>query len=398
MSTLARVALFLAVPLLGTAIASAEPGMPVAVRWWGGDTISVESSWNLSVSVSATAGDAQEADLTVITDAAPADSDAATFSAAGGNLDVSLDRYANQADLTIGASDAFEATPNTVRVRSFAGESLWVLIQADAMSILYTNDEAAASIPDPITTEIASIDVLVLPVGIQDPGAIIAAASARLVVPIAFRSPRGREFKAFEEHLAGAAGRRDAVGNTTAISTNIQTGLPGLEVLEPRPWRARGKLGALLKSIDRKNARSQETFAPLSANQMNHKPSNGTHAPRWNVEHMAGTELAFFTAVYAAANPSIPAWRSFPAQMPPDYVPAHPEWTGAEEARRMQRVAALRNRFAYLLDGMDLDQLPRGGPAFAQSLQGMCEIVANHYDEHTAHVHKKFKLPDWPEE
>ena len=84
--------------------------------------------------------------------------------------------------------------------------------------------------------------------------------------------------------------------------------------------------------------------------------------------------------------------------MPPDYVPAHADWTGAEEARYMQRVAALRNRFAYLLDDMDLDQLPRGGPAFAQTLQGMCEIVANHYDEHTAHVHKKFELPDWPSE
>lgn len=398
MSPTLRAVLVLITLTASAALTRAEPGMPVAVRWWGGDTISIESSWDLSVSISDTLDDAEQTDLRVVLGALEGDAEPGVLSVSAGPIDHALDRYINTPEVTFGPSDAFESTPNTVRVRSFDGDASWVLVQADGISVLYTNDESASTIPDAITTEIASIDVLVFPIDVEDPGALIEGASARLVVPIAFRTTKNRAFKAFEERLGNAAGRRDAVGNTTAVSTRIQSGLPGLEVLEPRPWRAKGKLRSLLRDIDRKNSKSQETFAPLSATQMSHKPSNGTHAPRWNVEHMAGTELAFFTAVYAAADPDVPAWRNFPAQMPPQYEPANPEWDGAEEARYMQRVANLRNRFAYLLDGMDLNTLPRGAPAFAQTLQGLCEVVANHYDEHTAHVHKKFELPDWPED
>ncbi len=409
MKMLARVGVAFATLLLGVSAAHAEPGMPVGVRWWGGDTVSVETYWNLSVSISGSPGDARDADLSIVLSDLPEDAGAGYYSALGGELDISLDRPVNAENVTaenvtIEPTDpAVIASPydlagNTIRVRSFAGDALWVLVQGDGVSILYTNDEGASSIPDEITTEIASIDVLVLPIGVKDPGALIAGASARMLVPIGFRSPKGREFKAFEERLGSAAGRQDAAGNTTAVSTNLQTGAPGLEVLRSRPWRAKGKLGVLLKNIDRKNRKSQSVFAPLSPNQMNHKPSNGAHAPRWNVEHMTGTELAFFTRVYSNLDPDVPAIQRFPAQQPPDYTPAHPEWTGGEEARRMERVLALRNRFAYLLDSVDLDTLPRGAPAFTGSLEGMCERVAGHYDEHTAHVLKKFKLDDWPED
>jgi len=399
MSTLTRIVSVLGVLLTGASITrSAEPGLPVGVRWWGEETVSVESAWNLRVSISATTENAREADLSVIVGKLPTDLGHSVVTAVGADLDVSLDRPVNSADVSIEATESATVSPNTVRVRSFEGDALWVLVQCDGVSILYTNDEGAQSVPGEVTSEIDAIDVLVLPIGVENPGALISAASARKVVPIGFRSPKSRDFKAFEERIDSAASRRDAVGNTTAVSTEIPSGSAGLDVLKARPWRARGKLVSLLKSIDRKNRKSQETFAPLSANQMNHKPANGTHAPRWNVEHMAGTELAFFTSVYSNVSADIPVVQRFPAQQPPDYVPANPEYDGAEEARQMERILALRNRFAYLLDGLDLETLPRGAPRFTGSLEGMCERVGDHYDEHTAHVHKKFKLDDWPEE
>ena len=69
-----------------------------------------------------------------------------------------------------------------------------------------------------------------------------------------------------------------------------------------------------------------------------------------------GRELVFFSQIYNAVDPMIPVMDLNPKQMPKDYEFAHPDWTGAEEARQMQRVAAFTRRFAYLLDKMELDE------------------------------------------
>jgi len=78
------------------------------------------------------------------------------------------------------------------------------------------------------------------------------------------------------------------------------------------------------------------------------------------------------------------------------YVAAHPDWTGAEEARRIERVQAFTRRFAYLLDGMDLEEKPPGHQWW--TLRRLLEQMQRHYEEHTVNVEKKFALPDWPEE
>ena len=105
---------------------------------------------------------------------------------------------------------------------------------------------------------------------------------------------------------------------------------------------------------------SREMFSKLSVEQMNFKPNNGSHTPRWNPEHMMAMELLFFSQIYNANDPAIPVMDLRPKQMPDDYEFAHPDWTGEEEARQMKRVENFTRRFAYMLDGMDLNKKAKG--------------------------------------
>ena len=140
---------------------------------------------------------------------------------------------------------------------------------------------------------------------------------------------------------------------------------------------------------------SQEVFAKLSVAQMNFRPNNGSHTPRWNTEHMMGRELLFFSQIFHAQDESIPVMDLNPKQMPPDYVFRHADWTGAEEARQMQRVSSFTSRFAYLLKDLPLDEKP---PGSNWTLRGLLRQMDRHYSEHTANVKKKFELENWPKE
>lgn len=155
-------------------------------------------------------------------------------------------------------------------------------------------------------------------------------------------------------------------------------------------------LRELFDRMEAANRRSQDVFRKLSIDQMNFKPSNGTHTPRWNVEHMAGRQLLFFSQIYHALDPRIPVIDWNPEQMPPDYKARHPEWSGKDEARAMQRVDDFCRRYAYLLENTALDAKPpaTGWP----TLKALLLQMEQHYDEHTANVVKKFDLPDWPKE
>ena len=108
---------------------------------------------------------------------------------------------------------------------------------------------------------------------------------------------------------------------------------------------------------------------------------------------MMGRELGFFSQIYAKQDPGIAAIDLNPKQMPPDYVAAHADWTGTEEARQMERVCRFTSRFAYLLKDLPLDKKAPGSFWTPKSLLLQMD---NHYSEHTANVVKKFELPDWP--
>jgi hypothetical protein len=173
----------------------------------------------------------------------------------------------------------------------------------------------------------------------------------------------------------------------------VDAGVLAQKILETPP-AIPSHLRELFDRMEAANRRSQDVFRPLSVEQMNFRPSNGSHTPRWNAEHMAGRQLLFFSQIYHALDPSIPVFDWNPAQMPPDYVARHADWTGADEARQMQRIDDFCRRYAYLLKDIGLDDRPpaTGWP----SLRALLLQMEAHYFEHTANVKKKFELPDWP--
>jgi hypothetical protein len=195
--------------------------------------------------------------------------------------------------------------------------------------------------------------------------------------------------------------KQQAIGNTLAVSSLSakradQSDQPRRTVLlDQRPLTLPVEMEKLMTAKETACTASQAVFAKLSVEQMNFRPSNGTHTPRWNAEHMMGRELLFFSQIYAALDSAIPVMDLNPEQMPPDYVARHPDWSGAEEARQMQRVSAFTSRFAYLLEDLPLDAK---APGSNWTLRGLLRQMDRHYSEHTANTKKKFDLPEWPKE
>ena len=184
-----------------------------------------------------------------------------------------------------------------------------------------------------------------------------------------------------------------AAALTLLCSSAAALELPDAPGEAPQP---RGELAELLGKMDAACRASQEVFRPLSAAQLNWRPPNGTHTPRWNAEHMTGRQLLFFSQIYAAIDPETHrAIDLNPEQMPPDYAAAHPEWTGKEEAEQMRRANEYVLGFAHLFEGLDLDA---PAPGSRWTPRGLLEQMARHFNEHTANVKKKFELPEWPAE
>jgi len=154
------------------------------------------------------------------------------------------------------------------------------------------------------------------------------------------------------------------------------------------------EVAELFKKKEASQKASRDFFAAFSIEQMNFKPANGTHTPRWNTEHMMGRELQFFSQIYNAMDPTIPVMNIHPAQMPKDYKFAHPDWTGKEESRQTERVEQFTRRFAYLLDGIDLDKKAPGSRFWTP--RALLKQMERHYNEHTGNVKKKMELPGWP--
>ncbi|TWU49358.1 DinB family protein [Rubripirellula reticaptiva] len=207
--------------------------------------------------------------------------------------------------------------------------------------------------------------------------------------------PQSETFSAISEWLLSESQSRRISHNTLAISAK-RDDAPARQVIAmtDQAWPMPADLNELFTAMEKSCKASQEVFAELSAEQMNFEPSNGTHTPRWNAEHMMGRQLKFFSEIYHAVDPAIPVMDLNPKQMPPDYRAAHPDWDGAEEARQMERVSQFCRRFAYLLDGISPDQ--KAPASRWPSLAALLKQMDRHYDEHTANTVQKFSLPDWP--
>jgi L-ascorbate metabolism protein UlaG (beta-lactamase superfamily) len=415
----------------------ADPGKPVAVRWWGQAMVSIETYWNLQIVIDPFGEQVGykdphvSADLVLITHEHFDHNNARLV---GGEpivvhaLDSEgkvvpgrqvLDRLPNKDKPTWSDADA-DANRSTHKVAVTTipawhdeqqgrqrGATAMFAIDVDGVRIVHCGDLGQAKLTDEQLAAIGRVDVLLIPAGgvytIDTAGAvgIVEQVRPRYVIPIHYKTPALKiNLEGIEPFIAVVRNRFELVrakGNTLAVSAaNPEAGASTrVVVLDYEPWKLGGELAEMFARKEAASRAAQQVFVPLSVDQMNLRPSNGTHTPRWNAEHMMGRELLFFTQIYTARDPQISQIDLNPAQMPPDYKAAHPDWTGAEEARQMERVEALVRRFAYLLDGVDLDER---APGSRWTLRRLFQQMENHYAEHTENVKKKFELPDWPRE
>jgi L-ascorbate metabolism protein UlaG (beta-lactamase superfamily) len=420
--------------VVATSVA-AEPGLPVAVRFWGQSLVTIETAWNLRVAIDPYAlrigydDPGIRADVVLVTHEHV---DHNNVGLIGGEprvvrgldengvarpINVVLDRPPNRPDPEVfSAAAAVMRSRHAVRVRSIPahhdeasgsrrGDSAFFLVEADGVRILHCGDFGEPSVTARQLEAMGTVDVLLIPVGglytidgVQA-ARITETIQPRVVVPIHYKTeqlPIGLEtVQPFLDTLDTRYERRRLPGNTLAIAAGRgpTKAKPQVVVLGTRPWRMPPEMERLFGLKEKASRGAQVVFELLTVEQMSHRPANGTHTPRWNAEHTMGRELGFFSAVYASLDPAIAAVDLNPAQSPADYVAAHPDWDGAEEARQLQRVADFTRRFAYLLETVDLDDKPAGSP---WTLRGLLEQMQRHYTEHTANVIKKFDLEDWP--
>ena len=294
-------------------------------------------------------------------------------------LDHTLDRRPNSDSATWRpTADVQELTANAIRVRA-AGPV--IVIDVDGVRITYV-DHNATELDADARKLTDGTDVLIV-------GPAQQAAEDERATSATGQLVESRIL------ITGSDDRSN--GNTVAVST-AQLGESKnrrIVLLGKQPLTLPAELEQLMAAKESSCTASQKVFAALSVKQMNFRPSNGSHTPRWNAEHMMGRELLFFSQIFHAQDKAIPVMDLNPKQMPPDYVYRHPDWTGAEEARQMQRVAAFTSRFAYLLEDLPLDEKP---PGSGWTVRGLLRQMERHYSEHTANVKKKFELENWPSE
>ncbi|MEM9186142.1 MAG: MBL fold metallo-hydrolase [Planctomycetota bacterium] len=437
-----RAAAALALALSAT-VARADPGDPVAVRWWGQGMISIETQWNLRVVIDPY-GEGIGYDVPPL----PADLVLVTHEHGDHN---NVNAVQGEPAIERGLTDAGEVrrlhhllrreagTPapewkkprtripryNEVRVSTIPawhddsqgaerGAVAMFLVEVDGVRVLHAGDLGQSRLTEAQldayrviqATAPGTIDVLCLPVGGvytidgEQAAAAIGQIRPRYVIPIHYKTDRLKiPLEPIDKFIAAVGDRYKIdrpTGNTLAVSAADGDDERSTRVvtLGYEPWEPGGELAALMDRMEAACTASQEVFRPLSVGQLDWRPPNGSHTARWNAEHMMGRQLGFFSQIYSALDPEIKAVDLNPSQTPPDYKPAHPGWDGAEEARQMQRSAAFVRRFAYLLDGVDLD---RRAPGSRWTPRRLLVQMERHFNGHTANVRKKAELDGWPE-
>jgi hypothetical protein len=376
----------------------ADVGDPLAVRRWPGGSVSIESHWGLHLVVDPHGDSDKHLDRRADQTISPDD-----------EVDHYLSRQPNASSASwTPTSESKEKDLNAIRVKSIrqTGEENVLLIEVDGVRIVYVPTKwfVAQSDQDSITVQLQGIenpDLLILDVDnldyFSDSGTVFLLKFLKPKRVLLSRIDPTDESKtgSLRERFGAEQFVSQDDRNTIALTKSGTDSPMKFMVIAQAPWQMPESLAVLYQAMEKANEDSQDVFAKLSANQMNFKPANGTHTPRWNTEHMMGRQLLFFSQIYHAQNPAIPVIDLNPKQMPPDYVFAHPEWDGSEEARQMQRVSEFTRRFAYLLDGVELD---KKAPGSRWTLRGLLKQMQRHYAEHTANTVKKFDLPGWPRE
>ena len=387
--------IFLMIVLAESAIAS--DGDPVAIRYWPGGCTSLESMWNIHVGIGVDAGNRaalpRSADVEFVDD----------FWAASGSDNLVLDRKPNEPSATLKSmSECPNPSRNAIRFARVALEnarthkSLFVnVVYVDGVTILDSNKNSVGDLltflkeHKNLPKEMQTIDAFLIDDASADPASYESLRGILKPRVMVLRS-------AVKFDKVGDASVEQIGHNTLSVSKSAPASKSKWIKLSEVTWSMEPALGDLFEKKEAACKSSRAVFEALSVNQLNFRPSNGTHTPRWNTEHMMGRELLFFSQIYHAVDSSIPILDLNPKQMPPDYRPAHEDWTGAEESKQMERVESFTRRFAYLLDGMDLNKTAKGSAFWTP--KALLKQMETHYREHTANVVKKKDLPDWPKD
>lgn len=417
-------------------VATELANLPVAVRWWGQGMVSIETCWNLTVVIDPYGKKATLEGLGLPADLVLRPSECAGdepwnesfgtrtvngYAADGSVIELNhwLDRLPNTAESVWYAnsdSNAAKRSTHAIHIQSYAtsagyaGEQAAIYaIDLDGVRIVFAPNPLPRrySIRLALALTQREVDLLVIqyPDGFEQSLELVEMLHPRQLLPVADSGSDSKNRWEDEELIAPFIPalsddfkiERSNI-NTLALAKAKKSSLinPQIIVLNDKPWQPSDELATLLKNMDTACKESQAVFAKLSAEQMSWQPPNGTHTPRWNAEHMMGRQLGFFSQIYAAIEPDVFSHIDLnPKQMPDDYQPAHPDWDGAEEARQMERANAYARRFAYLLEGLDLDAK---APGSFWTPRRLLRQMERHYGEHTANVVKKMELDDWPGE
>lgn len=383
---LPTVLVLICLALTGLQSAAADTGQPIAIRQWSGTGLSIETMANIHVGSGVTEADQKRLPRAVdfqVEDSAAIGSATVRWMVQTSSV-TTLDY--NQRGNNHLANDI------TV-VRGAWGMSEAKLVSVDGVLVADLNavasEEIEAWLKNPIEAEIGK------------PWLVVIATAAD------FDADRLKEIRDKLNPqmmiVNSSVGKIDDVKvevishNTIAVSAAAEgddKDKTRIVSLGDQPWAMNDELAGLFAKKEAACKSSREMFAQLSVEQMNFKPGDGSHTPRWNAEHMMGRELLFFSQIFHAVDPKIPVMDLNPRQMPEDYTFAHSDWSGAEEAAQMARVEAFTRRFAYLLDGMDLDTKAAGSKFWTP--RGLLEQMQRHYKQHSANVVKKMDLEDWP--
>lgn len=356
--------------------AAANDGEPVAVQVWPGGVVSVQTQWGLQLAINAF-----EAEL-------PESLDSFEVVSASQTGQRVLDRVYNTPEPTWTETDWTSGDglePNQLGVQILADH--FARVQVDGVNVVIAGPQIEAS----DYASLGTIDVL-LGTGLSVSNSDLLN-QVRALVPLMEEPAKEAEM---ESNGDPKFEFRRQSHNALAVASNQQDASTSTRVvfLSDQPWQMPAELDELFEAMEQSCSHSQDIFAKMSIEQLNFKPANGTHTPRWNVEHMMGRQLQFFSQIYHAIDPTIPVMNLNPKQMPPDYEFAHPKWNGEEEARQMQRVSDFCRRYAYLLDGLNVDEKAPGSRW--PSLKALLKKMAQHYGEHTGNTVKKFDLPGYP--
>ncbi len=371
--------------LFGVDRCGAAEGDPIAIIRLPGGGVAIETIWNFSVVITDSSDDLTSqlpgVDMLLgeAVDGLEHDGPRVMVDASK-SIDHVLDRPANQEQPTFDAySGTGKFSPNAVRIRTLASA---ILVEVDGVRIVYLASPVLSGLPaGDEGRAMMGCDALIIGGGGDTTTNSKNIAQTMRAKRLIVRSQRQTD------------DARLVLGNTIAVSAAKQPESLQVLTLNSTPVELADELTELIARKEQACKASQQVFAELSIPQLNFRPSNGSHTPRWNAEHMMGRELLFFSQIYHSQDDAIGVVDLNPKQMPPDYIAKHPDWKGSEEAQQMERVSAFTRRFAYLLKDLPLD---RKAPGSGWTPRALLKQMERHYNDHTANVKKKFLLPDWP--